>query len=111
MHIELFLSVLFGLIFWHVLADYPLQGDFLSKAKGRAYEPDVPWWQAMAAHCIIHAGGVLMITQRADLALYEFIAHFLIDKAKVAGKINFNQDQLMHVACKVLYALIVVGNS
>ena len=47
----------------HALCDYPLQGDFLAKAKNPAQPiPGVPWWCAMAAHCAIHAGAVLLVT-------------------------------------------------
>jgi hypothetical protein len=36
-----------GLIAGHALADYPLQGDFLSRAKNRSAPiPGFPWWQA-----------------------------------------------------------------
>lgn len=55
---------LFGLlVFGHMLGDYPLQGDFLSKAKNR-YAPiaGVPWYQALGAHSAIHAGFVGIIT-------------------------------------------------
>ena len=36
--------ILFWLMVGHALADYPLQGDFLAKAKNRtAPIPGVPW--------------------------------------------------------------------
>ncbi|MFM1977463.1 MAG: hypothetical protein RL145_2309, partial [Pseudomonadota bacterium] len=42
------LSLLYLLIVAHFICDYPLQGDFLSKAKNlTAPIPGVPWWQAM----------------------------------------------------------------
>lgn len=100
------ITMLLTLIFWHALADYPLQGDFLAKAKAKAFEPLVPWYQAMAAHCVIHAGGVLLITGSVVLAIAEFVLHFLIDRAKVAGKLTFNQDQALHLACKVVYIFL-----
>lgn len=47
----------------HAIADYPLQGDFLAKAKNRrAPMPGVPWYQALGAHAIIHGGFVGIIT-------------------------------------------------
>jgi hypothetical protein len=55
--------LLIALLTAHALADYPLQGDFLSKAKNRmAPIPGVPWRQALGAHAFIHAGAVALIT-------------------------------------------------
>jgi hypothetical protein len=85
----------------HALADYPLQGDFLSKAKNRlAPIPTVPWQQAMGAHAAIHAGFVAAITGIWWLAIPEFAIHWLTDDAKCQGRISFNVDQAIHVGCK-----------
>lgn len=104
---------LFGLlVVAHALADYPLQGDFLAKAKNHtAPIAGVPWWQAMAAHCVIHAGFVGVLTGSMLLAVAEFIAHFAIDRAKCAGRIGFDADQGFHIWCKLAYvvAWIVAG--
>ena len=103
-------EVLFLLLVGHALADYPLQGDFLAKAKNeKAPIPGVPWWQAMSAHCLIHSGAVYLITGSMILAGLEFIVHFLTDRAKCFGWIGFNADQAIHVACKVLWAFIVIN--
>lgn len=88
----------------HALADYPLQGDFLSKAKSQANPiPGVPWWQAMAAHAAIHGLFVYLITGLWILFVAEVVAHFLIDHLKCAGRLSFNQDQALHIACKALW--------
>lgn len=116
------IALLFALLVVHALADYPLQGDFLSKAKNRAAPiPGVPWQQALAAHALIHAGGVAAVLLAwallADmlvefgaiillLAAAEFVAHWLIDDAKCRGRISFNADQALHVACKAAWAVI-----
>lgn len=99
--VELFAALLVG----HALADYPLQGDFLARAKNiTAPIPGVPWWQALAAHSLIHAGAVGFLTGSAWLGAAEFGAHFLIDHAKCKGLIGFNLDQALHVAFKALWA-------
>lgn len=98
---------LFLLLVGHALADYPLQGDFLAKAKNRtAPITGVPWWQALAAHAAIHAGFVAVITGSVALGLAEFVAHFVIDDAKCRGRLSFNADQALHVACKVAWAVL-----
>jgi len=95
-----------ALLVWHAVADYPLQGDFLAKAKNRAMPAHgVPWWQALGAHSLIHAGGVAFLTGSLPLGIVELIAHAAIDDSKCTGKISYNTDQLLHVACKLVYAL------
>jgi hypothetical protein len=96
----------------HALADYPLQGDFLAKAKNRtAPIPGVPWWQALGAHAAIHAGFVLAITGSPSLALVELIVHAVTDDMKCRGRISFNVDQAIHVICKVAYVAAIGINA
>ena len=103
--LELFAAMVVG----HAIADYPLQGDFLAKAKNRAMPiPGVPWYQALAAHSIMHGGMVWALTGSVWLGLAEVVAHSAIDDAKCNGKLSFNQDQGLHIACKVLWAAISV---
>lgn len=100
---------MFGaLVVGHALADYPLQGDFLSRAKSRAAPiPGVPWWQALGAHAVIHGGFVALITGSLLLGAAETLIHAITDDAKCRGKISFNTDQAIHLACKLLWVLIV----
>lgn len=100
---------LFGLLLVaHALADYPLQGDFLARAKNRdAPIPGVPWWQALTAHVVIHAGFVGVLTGSVALAVAEAVCHFAIDDAKCRGRIGFNTDQALHVVCKLAWVLAV----
>ena len=101
------------LVFGHMLADYPLQGDFLSKAKNRFHPlAGMPWYQAMLAHSVIHGGLVGLVTGSLWLGLAETAVHWLIDDAKCAGRIGFNCDQLLHIGSKLLWvALIWLGIS
>ena len=102
--------MLIALIAGHALADYPLQGDFLSKAKNRSAPiPGVPYWQAMGAHVIIHGAIVAFVTGIWWLFFAEAAIHWLTDDAKCTGKISYNQDQAIHLACKVLWLLIALG--
>lgn len=88
----------------HALADYPLQGDFLARAKNRtAPIPGVPWWQALGAHALIHGGAVGLITGVWWLGLAEALSHAAIDDMKCRGRIDFNSDQLAHAACKGIW--------
>jgi hypothetical protein len=110
--------MLFWLIVGHAVADYPLQGDFLARAKNRAAPiPGFPWWQALWAHAAMHAGSVALVivlltgshAMALSLAAAEFFAHFATDDLKCTGKIGLNTDQAIHIACKVLWAVIAGG--
>ena len=96
--------MLLKLLAAHALADYPLQGDFLAKAKNRASPlPGVPWYQALGAHAIIHGAAVALVTGRTSLGVAEAIIHAVTDDLKCRGKLTFNQDQAIHIACKLAW--------
>jgi hypothetical protein len=99
---------LFGaLVAGHALCDYPLQGDFLARAKNRAAPiPGVPWYQALGAHAVIHGGAVALITGIPLLGVAETFLHAFIDDLKCTGRIGFNTDQALHIGCKLAWALI-----
>jgi hypothetical protein len=91
----------------HALCDYPLQGDFLARGKNhRASLPGVPWYQCLGAHALIHAGAVYLITGSIWIGIAELMIHAATDYAKCDGRITFNQDQSIHYACKVVWALL-----
>ena len=93
-----------ALIAGHYIADYPLQGDFLAKAKNRtAPIPGVPWQQALTAHVAMHGAMVAFITGVWWLFFAEAVAHWMIDDAKCRGWISFNKDQALHMVCKAVW--------
>lgn len=103
------MDTLFWLLVGHAVADYPLQGDFLARGKNhRAPLVDIPWYQCLAWHALMHAGAVALITQSIAIGLCEFVAHVAIDYAKCDGKTSFNTDQALHVACKIAWAFMVL---
>jgi len=94
----------------HCIADYPLQGDFLAKAKNHTLPiPGVPYWQALSAHAAIHGAMVAVITGIWWMFALEFAAHWAIDRAKCAGRLSFNQDQALHIICKAAWIIILVS--
>lgn len=106
---------LFGaLIVAHMLCDYPLQGDFLAKAKNhRAPLPGVPWQQALAAHSLIHGGAVWLLTGLWWLGAAETAAHALTDYLKSDRRpgFGFHSDQAVHILFKGLWVLIAMGGA
>lgn len=104
------LNLFFMLVFAHLLADFPLQGDFLAKAKNpyTAIE-GVPWKTALAAHAAIHAEFVWFLTGSWELGAVEFFAHAGIDDMKSRKVFGFNVDQSLHLACKALYIILIIS--
>lgn len=97
----------FYLLVGHALADYPLQGEFLSQAKNRNTEVGKIFWpHALTAHSLIHGGFVAVITGMIWLGVAEMIAHAATDWMKCEGRISLNIDQFIHIACKVLWVVI-----
>ena len=58
------------------------------------------WPLALAGHAAIHAAVVWLITGSTLLAVIEFAAHSATDWAKCDGRISYNTDQAIHIACK-----------
>ena len=83
----------------HWLADYPLQGQFLSDAKAhgplRVYH--------LVAHAGIHGGAVALVTGNLWLGLAEWVAHTIIDELKVRGWTSVALDQALHILCKLMW--------
>lgn len=104
-----FAVLFFLLIFAHCLADYTLQGDFLSQAKNRNTSIGKTFWpHALFAHSMIHVGFVLTLTGSVALAVAEMVIHGLTDWLKCENKISLNQDQAVHVGCKFVWALLTI---
>ena len=102
--------MLIALVGAHAFFDYAGQGDFMSKAKNRtAPIPTVPWWNILAAHSAIHGAAVALITGIWWLFILEAAIHFATDDAKCRGRISYNTDQAIHIACKLAWWLIAIG--
>lgn len=106
-------QLFFALAIGHAVADFPLQGDFLATCKNRRYlvslndpsRPPAMWLPCMAAHCLIHAGVVWLVTRSCLLAVVEFVLHWALDWAKCQGRTTFVQDQALHYLSKIAYVI------
>src|ERR1035437_4259671 len=115
------LVMCFALVIGHSLADYPLQGEFISVAKNRHADakylfggnnpPPGLWAQILSAHALIHAGAVWMITGSVALAAIEALLHWFIDFAKCEKWTSFTTDQILHVLCKAGYAAAIASGA
>lgn len=112
----------FGLIFWlfagHFVSDYPLQSDWMAKAKNRhnplAYiparqTPQLIWPWVLTAHCATHAAAVALVTNNPLLGLCEFVAHVVIDVLKCENVTGIHTDQALHLLCKLAWAYVALS--
>lgn len=110
-----FFQIFFWLVFFHFLADFPLQGEFLARFKNPKDSlhddnrfGEGSWRWGLWGHAIIHGGLVYFATGMMSLGIAEAVAHAIIDKRKVENKLSFHQDQWLHIAFKALWAVIAM---
>ena len=108
--------VFFALMIGHAVADFPLQGEFLSVAKNRKYKPPTDanfpitprlWVYCMTVHALVQAGAVWIITGSVLLGFIELVVHWLIDFVKCEGATGFEFDQWLHIGTKVVYVILI----
>jgi Protein of unknown function (DUF3307) len=105
------LAVFFALAVAHALADFPLQGNFIATQKARSSaDSRGEWIVALAAHSVIHAGGVWLVTGSLALGGVELVLHSLIDLGKGESKFGFVTDQIFHVTCKLAYTVLLAND-
>ncbi|NCF13310.1 MAG: DUF3307 domain-containing protein [Verrucomicrobiaceae bacterium] len=101
----LFLALAIG----HAVADFPLQGVFLSETKNRNHKLSQDL-NTKSPQGVWNCGAVWLITGSVVLGLAEFFLHWIIDFAKCENWAGFNTDQFLHYGCKIIYvALIYYG--
>jgi hypothetical protein len=107
--IHLFLLMLFQLIGWHALADFPLQGQFMSDAKNPFTPMGTDKWRViLPLHACIHGVGVALITGSLTLGILEAVIHGRIDYLRCANMISFERDQFLHLNCKFVWTLLAI---
>jgi len=102
--VELLLLLIAG----HYLADFPLQGEFIAKMKGR---PEAMGWHCLTAHAMIQGLVVaVMVAALGHAWVAAFLAvavtHWLIDLGKVRGLYGINADQSLHILVLLIVAVI-----
>jgi hypothetical protein len=104
------LALFAAFVVMHALADFPLQGDYIAKQKSRRQADNRSVWiVALSAHCVIHAGGVWLVSGSLAFGFAELVLHALIDLGKGEDKFGLVTDQLLHVSCKLAYAVLLAG--
>lgn len=92
----------------HFVADFGLQSDRMAveKCPGKDHTLPWPWW--LLAHSGIHAFVVTWLTGVVWLGLAEWGIHALIDYGKCRHRYGLGVDQVLHMACKVIWVLILI---
>jgi len=111
-------DIFMKLLMVHACVDFVLQPDSMIRGKNRKTKTDSgsstkksppvwPYW--MTAHALVHGGGVWLVTGSMALGFLETALHWAIDFAKGEGRLNFHTDQIAHLACKALYAALLLA--
>lgn len=106
---------LIGVVFWllvgHALGDFALQTEWMVRSKNPTRKRargsgrgDLVWVHVLSAHALIHGGAVALATGMVGLGIAETVAHWAIDYGKANRLYGFHADQLLHLACKLLWA-------
>jgi hypothetical protein len=93
----------------HFVADFGLQSDRMAVEKCPGKDHTLPWGWWLLAHTGIHAFFVTWITGLVWLGLAEWVIHALIDQGKCRHRYGLGVDQFLHIACKLLWVLILMG--
>ncbi len=102
-------ALFFAFAIAHALADFPLQGEYLARMKVRDQADNLPEWIiALTAHSLVQAGGVWIVSGSPILGATELGLHWLIDLGKGEGKFGYATDQMLHLACKLTYVIVLV---
>lgn len=101
---ELFLA----LVFSHFVADFPLQGSYLSDAKRAVFQTFEGTW-ALVAHAAMQAGAAgttaaVLGAPWEAVAASVGITHFVIDACRVRGVIPYYVDQFLHLSVMAMAA-------
>ncbi len=110
------IRTLFKLIIGHAVADFVLQQKAMSIGKCRRSKqdnklarkwPPYMWFYWLTAHSLVNAGVVWLITDSMLFAFVELILHWIIDHLKCEKLTNLHTDQLLHLTCKIMYAVLL----
>jgi hypothetical protein len=111
--------MLFYLIAGHALADFAWQSDAMATCKcaqsSNPLQKSVPWYYWLVAHALIHGGLVAVILRWLGtpqdtaimVGIIETGLHLVIDHLKCRGWFGIAIDQSLHVACKVIYVIVL----
>ena len=78
----------------------------VEKVPGKDVTLNLRWW--LGSHAATHGLAVALITTIPLLGLAELLLHAIIDLAKARLRFSMAFDQCLHLACKLVWALLLV---
>lgn len=115
------LIMIFKLFAGHFISDFPLQDPHMARTKNRHNKPepgDIPpgqkitpiWYYSLTAHAFVHGAATYVATWNIYVALYQGLAHWIIDFLKCENVFGPHLDQRLHyVVLLVIWALVFGG--
>lgn len=107
------LLAFFWLLVAHAFGDIVFQSGHISRGKdhiqGTFTESWMSWAWLMSTHCLINGALVAIVTGSVVLGVAEMLCHGIIDIGK-NERVNYGFviDQVLHVLCKYLWALLLI---
>jgi len=104
------LNLLILLAMAHFVCDFTLQSDrmALEKVPGKDVTLSWRWW--ITAHAGTHGLAVGLLTGIPLLGALEWGTHILIDWSKSKFRFSLAADQVLHLACKCLWVLLIAAS-
>ncbi len=101
-------SLIISLLMAHFVVDFALQSNAIAIGKCPKSGQQINWAWWMLGHTSFHGLFVLIITNSALLGFLELVSHFLIDYFKCMRKYNLFTDQMLHIGCKIIWAITCI---
>jgi hypothetical protein len=112
-------TLLFLFICGHAIADFAIQTEWIATNKNRhvrkSLSPElqekmqVIWPHLLTAHSLHHGLMVYLVSQKLSLGLAETAVHWLTDFGKCEKWYGFHADQVLHIAAKVLWTVLIAS--
>ena len=103
-----FSDALILLVLAHFVCDFTLQPDRMALEKVAGHDVTLNWRWWLLSHAATHGLAVALITGIPLLGLAELTLHAIIDWAKSRLRFSLAFDQFLHLACKLVWAALVV---
>ena len=93
----------------HFVCDFVLQTDRMAREKIAGSDVTLNWRWWLTAHAATHGLAVALLTGVAVLGLAEMVLHAIIDWCKGRFRFSLALDQGLHLACKLLWVVLMVS--
>ena len=92
----------------HFIGDFVLQNDRIAVEKCPGSDMTLPWYWWMIAHSACHGLITATITNSPLIGTAEWVTHFTIDYFKCKNSYNLLTDQILHLICKLAWAIALL---